>query len=108
MFKKFAAAIATVSLFAASPAFAGKQDFRIHNETGQIVATLHVSPSSETRWGPDLLPNDILEDGATALVTFDRHEECLWDIRVTYADGSEDDWRQINLCETTDVTIGGE
>jgi hypothetical protein len=37
-------------------------------------------------------------------VTFDRNEDqCEWDIRVTYQDGTENDERGVNLCETTEV-----
>lgn len=98
-----------LSVSAAAAAMFAPQDFTIHNQTGHVVMTLNVSPSSETRWGPDILGRDVLADGESAEITFDRDEDiCLWDIRVTYDDGDTGDWRQINLCETTDVTLGAE
>ena len=109
MKKLIAAAVAAASLFTATVAWAGRQDFRIHNETGQAIINLYVSPSSETNWGPDILGVEILAAGEDGTITFDRDEEaCLWDVKVNYQDGSVGDWRQINLCETTDITLGGE
>ena len=109
MKKHFAAALAAIALFGANPAIAGQQDFRIHNETGQAILTLKVSPSGDANWGPDILGVEILAAGESGIVSFDRDTEaCLWDVEVTYEDGDKGDWRQINLCETTDITLGAE
>ncbi len=100
---------ALVSVASVAAAWLAPQDFTIHNQTGHVVVTLNVSPSSETRWGPDVLGREVLGDGESASVTFDRNEDiCLWDIRVTYDDGDTGDWRQVNLCETSEITLGGE
>jgi hypothetical protein len=104
--KKLFLAIALAFSTFASPAFAGQQDFTIINRTGQAIMTLNVSPSDETSWGPDILGVDILAAGEQSEISFDRDEErCNWDIRVTYEDGDTGDWRQVNLCETTTVTL---
>jgi hypothetical protein len=88
----------------ASAANAAPQDFTLTNSTGHVIVTLNVSPSDSNRWGPDILGRDVLGDGEAAEVTFDRNEDdCEWDIRVTYDDGTQNDERGINLCETTDV-----
>lgn len=101
-----AAAALVTATFSATLAWAGQQDFTIVNRTGHSVLTLNVSPSDETRWGPDILGVDILANGESAEITFDRDEErCLWDVRVTYDDGDTGDWRQVNLCETTTITL---
>lgn len=104
----FAGALLSASSVAA--AWFAPQDFTIHNETGHVVMELHVSPSGVTRWGPDILGVDMLGDGESGTITFDgvSPESCLWDIMVKYDDGDEADWRQLNLCETTDITLGGE
>ena len=107
MFKQFIGAAALVAATcSATIAWAGEQDFRIINRTGHTVMTLNVSPSDETAWGPDILGVDVLANGESADISFDRDEDrCLWDIRVTYDDGDTGDWRQVNLCETTTVTL---
>jgi hypothetical protein len=92
--------------FAASAAWAAAQDFTIHNHTGHVIVTLNVSPTASNQWGPDILGRDVLADGESAEVSFDRAEDqCIWDIRVTYDDDTENDERGVNLCETTDVTF---
>ena len=69
-----------------------------------MIVTLNVSPSSSNQWGPDILGREVLAIGEDAEVTFDRDEDhCNYDIRVTYDDGTANDERGINLCETTEV-----
>ena len=97
-----ALAVAAIS----TAAYAAAQDFTIHNNSGHTVMTLNVSPTSSNNWGPDILGRDVLANGESAEITFDRSEDqCVWDIRATYDDGDTGDWRGINLCETTDVNL---
>ena len=100
----FAGAFVAFTAFAASAALAAPQDFTITNHTGHVIVTLNVSPTASNQWGPDILGRDVLANGEQAEVSFDRAEDhCIWDIRVTYDDGTENDERGINLCETTEV-----
>ncbi len=104
MFKWFGAAVLAATV--ATAAYAAQQDFTIVNNTGQVVMTLNVSPTESNEWGPDILGQDVLANGESAEVSFDRDEDrCEWDIRVTYQDGDTGDWRGVNLCETTTVTL---
>jgi len=83
-----------------------RQNFTVLNRTGHVVMTLNVSPASETSWGPDILGRDVLADGESAEVTFERGEnQCLWDIRATYQDGDTTDMRGVNLCQVATVTL---
>ena len=102
--RKFLIAGALLMSAMSTAAFAARQDFTITNHTGHVIMTLNVSPNNERRWGPDILGRDVLGDGEQAEVTFDRNEDqCSWDIRVTYDDGTNNDLRGVNLCETTEV-----
>ena len=102
----FYAAAMIGALVTSSAAFAGLQDFTAVNRTGHTIMTMNVSASSDTEWGPDLLGSDVLPNGRSADVTFDRTDgECLWDIRVTYDDGDSNDLRQVNLCRVATVTF---
>ena len=87
-----------------------QQNFTINNNTGHTVMTLNVSPSNEDQWGPDILGSEVLANGQSAQVSFERGEEqCLWDIRATYDDGDTTDVRGVNLCEVATVNLtGGE
>ena len=83
-----------------------RQNFSVVNATGHIVATLNVSPTSESEWGPDILGQDVLQPGQTASVVFDRAEQqCNYDIRATYDDGDTSDVRNVNLCQVGTVNL---
>ena len=109
MFKSLFTGVIALATVAATPAFAlasifAPQDFTLTNSTGHVIVTLQVSPNDSNNWGRDILGQDVLASGEEAEVTFDRDEDqCIWDIRVTYDDGTENDLRAVNLCETTDV-----
>jgi hypothetical protein len=104
MRKGFFAGALLAGALAASAAWAAQQDFVLTNNSGHVIMTLHVAPTSTDQWGEDILGADVLASGEQAQVSFDRDEdECLWDIRATYDDGTENDERGINLCEVSEV-----
>ena len=90
----------------ASATGAALQNFTVVNNTGHTVMTLNVSASNDDNWGPDILGADVLANGQTVEVSFERGEaQCLWDIRATYDDGDTSDLRGVNLCEVGTVTL---
>ena len=102
--RKFLIAGALLAAATASAALAARQDFTVTNHTGHTIVTLNVSPHTDSHWGPDILGRDTLANGEQAQVTFDRHEDqCSWDIKVTYDDGTANDLRAVDLCHTTEV-----
>ena len=102
--RKFLIAGALLAAAMSTAAFAARQDFTVTNHTGHTIVTLNVSPHTDTRWGPDILGRDTLANGEQAEVTFDRNEDqCSWDIKVTYDDGTANDLRAVDLCHTTEV-----
>lgn len=83
-----------------------RQNFSVVNTTGVTVATLQVSPSTESEWGDDILGTQVIAPGQTAQVVFDRAEEqCNYDIRATYTDGDTSDVRNVNLCQVSSVNL---
>jgi hypothetical protein len=99
-------AAAAVACALSTAAYAAQQDFTLNNRTGHTIMTIHVSPSDTNSWGPDILGDEVLGNGEATEVSFDRDEDqCAWDIRVTYDDGTENDERGIDLCETAEVTF---
>lgn len=101
------AIVAAMALSAlGTAAWAGAQDFTIVNDTGRTVMAINVSPTGEDEWGPDLLGSQVMADGISASVTFDVDEaRCLWDIRATFDDGAVGDWRALDLCEISTITL---
>lgn len=83
-----------------------RQNFSVVNATGHVVMTLNVSPTTENEWGPDILGSQVLQNGQTAQVVFDRAEaQCNYDIRATYDDGDTTDMRNVNLCQVGTVNL---
>jgi hypothetical protein len=83
-----------------------RQNFSILNSTGHTVMTVNVSPTSETQWGPDILGSQVMQNGQTLEVSFDRSTtECNYDIRATYDDGDTTDMRNVNLCQVGTVNL---
>ena len=102
--RKFLIAGALLVSAMSTAAFAAQQDFTITNHTGHVIVTLNVSPNNDNHWGPDILGREVLGNNEQTEITFDRNEDqCSWDIKVTYDDGTNNDLRAVNLCETTEV-----
>ena len=104
--KKIVIAAAMMLSALGMAAWAAAQDFTIVNDTGRTVTTINVSPTGEDEWGPDLLGSEVMAQGVSASVTFDVDEaRCLWDIRATFDDGAVGDWRALDLCEISTITL---
>lgn len=105
MIRLFVFALALV-LGTAGAAFAGKQDFTLVNATGYPIKRVFVAPSSSDDWEEDVLGRDIMDDGQSVELTFDRKEStCRWDMKVVYTDGDVSTWSGLNLCSISKVTL---
>lgn len=99
-------AAAAMLALCAAPAFAAQQDFTLHNKSGHEIKSLYVSPSSEDKWGPDILGQDTLAAGSDLKIEFDRNEsECKWDVKVEFNDGSSAEEHDIDFCSVADVDV---
>jgi hypothetical protein len=105
VFRKFLIGIVAAALCMA-PAMAGDQDFTLHNTTGHTMKALFVAPSSSNDWGSDILGQDVLEDGQSVQVKFDRGEsECKWDVRGEFSDGTYAEVTDVDFCTVSEVTF---
>ncbi|MBN8938893.1 MAG: hypothetical protein J0H01_05350 [Rhizobiales bacterium] len=104
----FFAAFAALTLLV-SPVTAqaqGQQDFALINQTGYTIDEIYVSPASANSWGEDLAGDDSLEHGQQFNVSFrPGTQACNWDIRVVYDDGDSSEFRGVNLCSVSKVTL---
>lgn len=103
------AALAVVSAAAALPSAASaqaQQDFALVNRTGFTINEIYVSAANQRNWGRDLLGADTLATGRTFNVRFSPNTRaCDWDIRVVYADGDQSEFRGVNLCSVSRVSL---
>ena len=91
---------------AAPAAGATKLDFKILNKTGHTVVSFNVSPTTDEEWGEDILGKDMLADGESADITFDRTStECKWDLKATYDDNDTTEMKKVDLCTVGEVTL---
>lgn len=89
----------------ASSATQNKQDFTLHNETGQEILEVYVSPTGVDNWEEDILGQDTLASSDSVAITFSRRHEDRWDIKVVFRSGKSSVWTKLNLSQITDVTI---
>ncbi|MEY2706103.1 MAG: hypothetical protein RL407_2165 [Bacteroidota bacterium] len=85
-------------------------DFKLVNNTGEDFYGVYLTETTTDNWGEDILPQDIVEDGAVVSVTFEYVDDetlCIWDLRLTH-DESEEEWiyiEEIDLCEVSVLTL---
>jgi hypothetical protein len=104
MFRK--AVLALVFATAATSAFAGDQDFTLVNKTGVEINSVYIAPHSSDNWEEDVLDEDTLADGEEFDIKFSRKEKTkMWDLRVEDSDGASIEWENLNLLETSKVTL---
>ena len=102
----FAAAAAAIVLGTAPAAFAGEQDFTIHNDTGMEIVELYVEASSAEEWGDEMLGGEHLEDGGSSEISFDGYEdECKFDIWLKDSKGGKWEVKGVDLCKIHDFVV---
>ena len=102
----FFAGLMLPGLLAASPAFAGNQDFVLVNKTGYQIDEVYVSQATSKNWGKDVMGEDALDADAKVKITFTAPDNvCRWDLKVKYNDGDTAEWGNLNLCNINSVTL---
>jgi len=101
------AAFAALSLMVAGDVHAqSRQDFVLTNRTGYTIEEVYVSPSRVTAWGNDVLGADTLENARQVTVRFNGSTtECSFDIKVVYDDKETAEFRGVDLCRVSKVTL---
>ncbi|HBE58626.1 MAG TPA: hypothetical protein DEG17_26580 [Cyanobacteria bacterium UBA11149] len=96
-----------IASFNVASALAGQQDFTMVNDTDLVMTNLYVSSANSSNWGRDRLGDSVLQSHDEFFVEFNNNSnQCLWDIKAVYEDGSYDKG-QFNLCETNTVRVWG-
>ncbi|WGM30785.1 hypothetical protein [Brevundimonas sp. NIBR11] len=106
----------TAALFAgaAPAAFAQVTEpvtFTLHNESEHDLISLYISVPSTDEWEEDIFGDGILESGDSVDVTIDDDlEDCEYDLKAEFSDGSELVVGSENFCELDggDVTVHDE
>jgi hypothetical protein len=88
----------------AAPA-AAQNRFWLQNNTGQAIVSANVSPSRVEDWGPNILSRGPIGPGMQVWVepTF---PDCYLDIRVRFADGTQDGHLGVHACTLSRIVFG--
>ncbi len=109
-----AAAAAVMLLAVASAASAQVTEpvtFTLHNESEHDLISLYISVPSTDEWEEDVFGDGVLEAGDSVDVTIDDDlEDCEYDMKAEFSDGSELIVGSANFCELDggDVTVHDE
>ena len=103
-------ALASVVASSAAAAQDGKNRIvLINNKTGYVVNEIYASNTSATDWQEDILHENTLQPGATLRANIDDGTgHCVFDFRIVFADGTEAEKRDFDVCtmEALNITDG--
>ena len=87
-----------------APALA--DSFALHNKTSHEMTELYVSPTSKDTWGPNVLDGTI-PAGQDGTFTWSKNasDECNWDVKGVFADGSHAEVDNVDFCTVNSVTF---
>lgn len=72
--------------------------FLVVNAGQQTITGVQASPVTDSNWGENLIGRVYIPAGATLAVTPRERDTCLFDLRITWADGRRDERRRENFC----------
>lgn len=81
--------------------------FNLVNRGGSPIRELYLTPAGKENWGHNWLAGrTTIAPGATYPVRRQVDGNCIFDIRVVYADGHIEDQRLVNTCKAEDIVFG--
>ncbi|MFN7753425.1 MAG: Tat pathway signal protein [Pseudomonadota bacterium] len=105
----FLAAVAALAWMVAAgsmPARAQDASFELQNNGGTAIREVFVSPSSSGQWGRDVLGAGVIQPGNSQRIT-PFAKECIFDVKVVWAGGANEERRRQNLCQISRMAFSG-
>lgn len=103
--------LALLAALLAGPALAQSTppnpSFTLANRGSQPINELYATPAGVDRWGRDRLGQNSVSPGQNFPVRLPADGNCVYDIRVVYADGKPEERRRINTCQVESVAFPG-
>jgi hypothetical protein len=95
--------------YAASAQAPVRPGFDIQNASNSPITGAFAKPMASQKWG-SLLPGSSVAVGRTARVNVTSETNCLYDVRLLFADGHEESRRHVDICKHDRVrtTDGGK
>lgn len=99
-------AIATLVAFLAvrpAAAQAPNPSFNVVNRGSSAINQVYATPAGMTTWGRDRIGGRPILPGQTGPVRLPADGNCVYDIRIVYANGQSDERRELNTCNVDNV-----
>lgn len=77
--------------------------FNVVNRASSVVRQVYATPAGMTTWGRDRIADHPIAPGQTGPVRLPADGNCVYDIRIVYADGQSDERRNLNTCNVDNV-----
>ncbi len=108
MIRKLALIVCLMAPMATHAAHAQDKNpsFTLVNKSSQPIRELFVTPAGDSNWGQNRLTAPIAP-GANFAARRKVDGNCVFDLRVVYADNSREDRRTVNTCNAEDVAFAG-
>jgi len=103
----FAAALVVVGALAANAASAYERWVKIENTAATAVVSVQISHINDNFWGPDILPGIIQAHSGAVVDPVNVQGYCRFDVKLSYADGTTAEIRDVNLCEALSIATDG-
>lgn len=79
--------------------------FYLVNCAGSAISRVYASPAGMSAWGSNRLTDREIAPGQNAPIRLPADGNCIYDIRVIYANGRSDERRGLNACEIDNLTF---
>ena len=77
--------------------------FNVVNRGTSAINEVYATPAGMTSWGRDRLGRNAVPPGQTFAVRLPADGNCLYDVRVVYANGQSDERRGLNTCSVDNL-----
>ena len=78
--------------------------FRIVNRGDREIDEVYARVAGSANWGRDRLGDGTINPRTFRVINLP-HGQCVWDIRLVFADGPSTEKRRLNLCDVTDLPV---
>ena len=101
--REMRAFVCTIMLVLGMTTVAAAATVKIENDTAWQLDHVYISAASAENWGYDRLGKEqVIAPGETWNFSFTGGDVCVWDLRVTFHDGTHRTLRDQNICRFED------
>jgi len=103
--KFIATALVAAALAFATPALAEDLNITVKNNTSTELTELYVSHVGTNSWEENILSGKVAPGEDLSVDIADGRTTCSYDIKAVFSDGGTAEFRDQNLCETTEFSV---